>query len=421
VMNQKRPYIVEKEALCDAGTDLTSFYFRYGANFYVFSYEKNGVTRHTLIDTGDSEYEDRILSILTENGIDPGNIERIIITHRHHDHCGLAEILAKEPGARIMAHSNFRDFVEGKISSEERRWLGKFDPSSLQKCKMEYLTTSGKNGVIRIDGVDFPTMAEPIKIGDNGKLTILTCPESASMHSPDQLLILYSACNYPHSFDMLDRNKEDLRSTDDIFFSGDLWLMHGPLFDKGFRHFLRHLKFVLYRIKALMSGKGTMRRDPREQDPEAKEALKKGFYLVTVKPGHGREFLGSRIIPKSFHADRDLLIELGYPMDANKSLLESVDIVPKVAAIREGAYTAFIEEILLWNEMGYSPGETTELLIRVYREQSGGGVLVEQDRKERRERIEETLARLKDDPEAADELRSFAEATLSKIESEFHS
>ncbi len=420
VIHPNRPYIVEKEPLCDAGTDLTSFYFRYGANFYVFSYEKEGITRHTFIDTGDSEYEDRILSILTENGIDPGNIERIIITHRHHDHCGLTELLAGESGARIFVHSNFKSFVEGKISQEERRWLGKFDPSSLKNCKMEYLTPSGKNGSISIDGVDFPIMVKPIEIGADGRLTILTCPESTSMHSPDQLLVLYSAGKYPHTFDMLDRKKEDLRPADDIFFSGDLWLMHGPLFDRGFRHFLRHLKFGFYRIRALMSGRGMMWRDPREQDPEAKEALKKGFCMIRVKPGHGREFLGSRIIPGSFHADRDLLMELGYPMDTDKSLLESADLAPKVADIREGAYAGFIEEVLLWNKMGYSFSEMSDLLIRVYKEQSGGGPLVEQDRKERRERIEETLTSLKNDLDTSDELRSFAESTLSKIESEFH-
>ena len=34
----------------------------------------------TFIDAGDSRYQDLILSVLTENDIEPANIERIIIT-----------------------------------------------------------------------------------------------------------------------------------------------------------------------------------------------------------------------------------------------------------------------------------------------------------------------------------------------------
>jgi len=168
-------------------------------------------------------------------------------------------------------------------------------------------------------------------------------------------------------------------------------------------------------MRDLVSVRGMLRRDPREQDAQAKEALKRGFCLIRVKPGHGEEFLGSRIIPSSLLADRDILIQLGYSLDRDKSILRSKDLAPKVATMREQAYTSFVEELLLWRELGYTSSEIGELLVRIYREQSGGGALVEEDRKERRERLKAMLARLKEDEAESGQLRQLAESTLSEL------
>ncbi|MCX6006372.1 MAG: MBL fold metallo-hydrolase, partial [Chloroflexi bacterium] len=106
------PCSITRERLKGTDADLTSFHFLHDGNFYVFSYEKGGKRNHTFIDTGDFRYRDQIVPILTDNGIDPANIERIIISHRHPDHSGLAEILARQSKAKILVHSNFRAFVE---------------------------------------------------------------------------------------------------------------------------------------------------------------------------------------------------------------------------------------------------------------------------------------------------------------------
>jgi hypothetical protein len=50
---------VVKEPLNDPDTTLTNFFFRYGANVYVLSYEKEGETRHTFIDAGDAPHVSR--------------------------------------------------------------------------------------------------------------------------------------------------------------------------------------------------------------------------------------------------------------------------------------------------------------------------------------------------------------------------
>ena len=103
-MQAERSYKVVKEQLNQSNLQLTSFVFHNGANVYVFSYMKNGTRKHILIDAGDLQHRHYILSILADNGVMPQDVERIIITHSHSDHFGLASIIAKESGAVITVH-----------------------------------------------------------------------------------------------------------------------------------------------------------------------------------------------------------------------------------------------------------------------------------------------------------------------------
>ena len=115
--------IAVKEKLDGVNVDLTSLFCRHGANVYILTYENNGVRKHTFIDAGDLRYQNRILSVLAENDVEPANIERIIITHGHPDHYGLAYLLAKESKAKVMVQSSFRSLVEGEIGQREQRSL----------------------------------------------------------------------------------------------------------------------------------------------------------------------------------------------------------------------------------------------------------------------------------------------------------
>jgi hypothetical protein len=406
------PYAITKERLRDGDTDLTGFFFRYGANIFVLSYTQDGVRKHTFVDAGDSRYRDRMLPMLVENGIEPTGIERIIITHRHHDHCGLAHLLASESGARVMVHANFRPFVEGAVGQEERRWMGDFNPSRLSECNIEYLAPSGGPGPVNIGGVDFPGLVKPMALGEVGRLQILACPDAEQTHSPDQLIIIYSPRDNPYR---QEKTQDGYRPTDDIVFSGDLWLMKGPMFYRGVRDISRQMKYGLRQIKGMLSGGGMFHRDPREQDSQAKEALKRGFSLVRVEPGHGEEFLGSRLIPGSLLADRDLLVGFGYSMNASTAILKSDELAPRVTAIREQGYANFTDELLVWRDLGYTPEEITGFLVRIYREQSGGGPLVEQDRRQRRKRLRDTLSRLRDDEAVSGEMHQLAISTLVEL------
>jgi hypothetical protein len=147
----------------------------------------------------------------------------------------------------------------------------------------------------------------------------------------------------------------------------------------------------------------------------AKESLKYGFVLVKVRPGHGPEFLGTRIIPKSLMADRDLLVKLGFAMDDKPSLLKSAKIKPRLEAILQEAYAEFIQEIELWQDLGYSVPEAADLLARIYLEQQGGGPLVARDRRERRGRLKEILNRIQVTPDMGTNLKEIAEKALGKI------
>jgi len=412
--SQSGSIMVVKENLDGVKVHLTSLFCQHGANVYILTYENDGVRRHTFIDAGDSRYHDRILSVLAENDVEPANIERIIITHGHPDHYGLAYLLAKESKAKVVARSTFKSLVEGEIWQRERRWSGSLDPSRLKDCDMEYLRESETSKMVNIGGVDFVRLAEPIKIGQGGRLEIIGCPESTVTHSLDQIVVLYSPRDDSHPHE---QTKGDCRPTDDIIFSGDLWLMRGPMFYQQVTDAFWYWRRGLNRMEALMRGGGMAWRDPRNQDRKAKEALKRGFCLIRVKPGHGPEFLGTRIIPTGLLAERDILVELGYPMDTDKSILRSTELAAKVPARREQAYADFVKELVLWLELGYTLDEMAELLVRIYTEQSGGGPLVEEDRKERRGLLKATLVRLEGDEEQPDWVRQLAVVSQSKLKS----
>lgn len=409
-----RDYVTVTKEQLSGGVHLTSLLFRPGGNVYILTYQKDGQKKHTLVDAGDYRYHGEMLGVLAENEVNPADIERIIITHHHPDHTGLAYLLARESGAKITAHHTFKSFVEGGGSQMERRWLGDFDPSRLRECDVEYIAESDTGKTVRLAGVDFPNLVEAVDIGEGGRLDILGSPKTRMTHSADQLITLYSPRRDPHPHEDTSGN---FRPTDDIIFSGDLWLMRGPMFNQGGTDMMWHLRVGLRQMRNMMSGGGMMRRDPREQDAEAKDALKRGFCLIRVKPGHGDEFLGSRIIPRSMLADNDMLVEFGYPLSAGQAVLRSAEMAPRVSARREQAYVSFAEELTLWMELGYTPEEISGLLVRIYREQSGGGPLVERDRQERRERLRDLLTRLTGDEAQPDLIRQIAESTQSLLSS----
>lgn len=70
----------------------------------------------TLIDTGPKTEEalEALRHQLRLNGLVVSDIERIILTHTHEDHCGLAGVIQRESGARVHVHR----WESGNISQE---------------------------------------------------------------------------------------------------------------------------------------------------------------------------------------------------------------------------------------------------------------------------------------------------------------
>ena len=404
-------YKIVREQL-GGGVALTSIYFRYGGNIYIFSYQKDGAVRHTLIDTGDRRHRDSILSILAENKIDPNAIETMIITHSHPDHYGLAHILAKQSGAKILVHANFKGAIEDERNILERNLLGLRSPKELKECKIEFLSPDKGGCAVKIFGMDFIRLLTPVSFGGAEKLDVLAIPQSPDSHTRDQIVAIYSVRDYAQPDSAAPKG---YRPADDLLFSGDLWLMRGPLFDRKMKGFSFYLRRGLFRIRGLLKGRGWHDVTVLEQDVAVKEALKGHFSIIRVKPGHGQEFLGSRILPFGLPADSDLLKTLGYA-DIAAALQQDAGLKTKMSDLLEQAYAAFIREVQIWQKQGYSIAEISDFLVRIYKEQVGGSRQVAIDRKQRRERMKATLARLQKDKAVPQDLHQLAEITAAKLE-----
>jgi glyoxylase-like metal-dependent hydrolase (beta-lactamase superfamily II) len=74
--------------------------------------EENG---DTLVDTGLPGQEGAIASALDEAGVGLGDLRRIILTHQDIDHIGSGAALARQSGARVLAHPADAPYIEGEL------------------------------------------------------------------------------------------------------------------------------------------------------------------------------------------------------------------------------------------------------------------------------------------------------------------
>jgi hypothetical protein len=407
------PYKIIREQVNATGTELINIYCRYGGNFFVFSYPKDGTKNFTLIDTGDMRQAANLPAILTESGVNPANIERVIITHSHPDHYGLAHLIVKNAQTKILVHAGFKSIVDTERTEFERNWLGLFNPHELKKLNVEYLSPQNDLGYLDIGGLKFRRITLPMQIGQVGKLEIFAVPESPETHTHDQVIVLYSVRDYTRPYAPV---PQGYRPSDEMVFSGDLWLMRGPIFDRKVKSFSFYFRRTFFRFRRLFQGKGFTNYPVMEQDLAVKEALKGFFSLVKVKPGHGEEFLGSRILPLGLPADRDLFNMLGINVNAD-GLPNNTAQDDKLKNLLEQAYQGFKRELEFWQKQGYTRDEIAGFLVRIYNEQTGGGKAVVVDRKQRRERMKSTLIRLQNDITVTPEMRNLALLALGKLPS----
>src|SRR2546427_8623814 len=80
----------------------------------------------TLIDTGPKTKEavDTLRAALRANGLAVADIRRIVLTHAHEDHCGLARALRDEAkDAEVLVHDWETGHRMGRLEHEEQRTL----------------------------------------------------------------------------------------------------------------------------------------------------------------------------------------------------------------------------------------------------------------------------------------------------------
>ena len=77
-----------------------------------------------LVDTGDDRPETRsqLEKELADRGVDVSDIDRILLTHWHGDHSGLAGVLQRESGASVHAHAEDAPLVRRDEDAYERMY-----------------------------------------------------------------------------------------------------------------------------------------------------------------------------------------------------------------------------------------------------------------------------------------------------------
>jgi glyoxylase-like metal-dependent hydrolase (beta-lactamase superfamily II) len=74
-----------------------------------------GRERATIIDTGVGNRQNPVWPQLKELGVEPGNVERIILTHAHHDHAMGAFLILEKAKPKVYIHEMDAVFIASSL------------------------------------------------------------------------------------------------------------------------------------------------------------------------------------------------------------------------------------------------------------------------------------------------------------------
>lgn len=149
----------------------------------------------TLVDPGPGSEEawTVLLESLKDNGLEPADIEQVLITHPHPDHFGLAARL-QESGARIVASSGtakiIRDFAR-RLEYEQSYFADFFDRCGMAQTTAETVTDLPAAFLSVTPNVDIDAqVADGESVAGEG---IDVTAELVEGHAPGETIFTYEA------------------------------------------------------------------------------------------------------------------------------------------------------------------------------------------------------------------------------------
>jgi 7,8-dihydropterin-6-yl-methyl-4-(beta-D-ribofuranosyl)aminobenzene 5'-phosphate synthase len=127
-----------------------------------FSAYIEGLEKNILFDTGDSG--DVLLANMEKLGIDPENVDIVVLSHIHHDHTGgLADFLEKNKSCTIYVPEAFPDDFKSEAAKNCKEVISVIEPAEICKnawsigqlgtrIKEQSLVLESENGLIILTG-----------------------------------------------------------------------------------------------------------------------------------------------------------------------------------------------------------------------------------------------------------------------------
>jgi len=156
----------------------------------------------TLIDSGVAGSEQYIYNYLEQIGLQPINIEHLILTHSHPDHVGAAKELQRATGCRVSAHIAERSWIEDTNLQEKERPVPGFHTLVGGSVTVDNLLYGGES-ILVDQGISLEVIHTP---GHSAGSISLWCPSDKVLFTGDAVLVpgdMPIFDNYPSAVDSL--------------------------------------------------------------------------------------------------------------------------------------------------------------------------------------------------------------------------